>query len=278
MMFYRPFTISPPPYDGSDKVETLSGALAYYEEHGVKTVSVQPKYMGSYCCYYHLDGNTYWTTRSASVLHRPLVGFPTIPNNTIVEGELLPWRYFAEKLIQREFASPLYAMRDEIELRQTYHYPFPVSSNDVDITIKELHKYTGGDKVVFKPFGVLVDRGRVVDNRAETFSQYSKDQYWTVNTSDRPNIEFDLEGCVVKPLVNNMVELCRQNIAPALKVRNYDYLRLIYGPSYNAREIGRNRKVDGKIYESCRQYIQGYNRLMGIDKPEVWLEDVDKTL
>ncbi|TXI91055.1 MAG: hypothetical protein E6Q36_00245 [Chryseobacterium sp.] len=276
-MIYRPFTISPPPYDGSEQVETLAGAIAYYEEHGIQTVSVQPKYMGSYCCYYHWEGKKYWTTRSATMIYTHLDCFPDIPNNTVIEGELLPWRYFASGLIERDFVNPLYAIRDEIMLRQAHNYPLPVSSIDVDITIRELHKYTGDGEVTFKPFGVLVDRGRVIDNRAETFGQYNQDPYWVVNTSDRPNLHFELEGCVVKPIAD-MLELCRQNVAPALKVRNYDYLRLIYGPSYNAREIGRNRKVGGKIYESCRQYIQGYNRLMGISKPEVWLEDADTTL
>lgn len=64
------------------------------------------------------------------------------------------------------------------------------------------------------------------------------------------------EGIVVKPTDNKL-----ENIAPALKVRNEDYLTLVYGPNYRHHSLYtkhvQRKRTDSKVKASIKQWQLG---------------------
>lgn len=112
-------TISPAPkrYE-TNEIESLRSAMEYYSEF-TDTVTIQTKYMGSYCSiYFHKDHTkTYFVTRNgykikqidnallqekSKHIHDSL-GFRSDEEIIIVESELLPWRALGDGLIKFDY-------------------------------------------------------------------------------------------------------------------------------------------------------------------------------
>lgn len=101
------------------ELESLERGLDYFKSHGVNTVVLQPKYMGSRCnIYLHRDlESSYAVSRNGyrikgldltQVYRELLAKFSTFMEEEgltmmILDGELLPWRAMGAGLIDRQF-------------------------------------------------------------------------------------------------------------------------------------------------------------------------------
>ncbi|MBX7227317.1 MAG: hypothetical protein K1X55_14880 [Chitinophagales bacterium] len=130
-------TISPAPKNKQkNEIESLEEAIRYFFDRGVQKVTLQPKYMGSYCdIYLNRDiEKTYFVSRNGhdisyidvedarlkcKPLHEKFTDF--WENNgdwVIVQSELMPWSALGKGLIEREFAGYLYSHEHHLHFLQ----------------------------------------------------------------------------------------------------------------------------------------------------------------
>jgi len=120
VMHFSP-TISPAPKNEErNEIESISSALDFYAEAGVKKVIIQPKYMGSYCdIYLHKDieKTRFYSRRGYSISDRQISKAALIEavkplherfswegvELRLIQAELLPWAALGKGLIIREF-------------------------------------------------------------------------------------------------------------------------------------------------------------------------------
>lgn len=146
------------------------------------------------------------------------------------------------------------------------------------------------DEIHYKPFNILKfaylenqsgDQSNEFSNSTEiiynsnikAYEILSDDKTITLDLSDKLNdniqklkifIEekikpFDYEGIIIKPDVIN------PNFAPCLKVRNSEYLRIIYGPDYlhpdKFERLIEKKNIRDKLESSIKEYLIGIKML-----------------
>ena len=89
------------------------------------------------------------------------------------------------------------------------------------------------------------------------------DEYWSMITKD-----MEMEGIVIKPEFAYMPD-----VAPYLKCRNKEYLRITYGPDYQSLEkkrvkLLRGKSIKRKIETSIKEWELG-RKLLDIKKDEI---------
>ncbi|MFF2531376.1 metallophosphoesterase [Brevibacillus sp. NPDC058079] len=124
------------------------------------------------------------------------------------------------------------------------YYPLSAHEEAYKLYHEQVELYGSEAELSFKPFALLksiTEDGSEVFPSVETskvFAMISDDEYLVVDFSD-PNYfekanafyqtlttDRKMEGVVVKP------EIEKEGVAPAIKVRNTEYLRIIYGYDY----------------------------------------------
>jgi predicted kinase len=141
----------------------------------------------------------------------------------------------------------------------------------IDAYRKQLSLYAREGTPIYKPFQVLKlvhegkeqvmpydnELGYTLVNEEEQLSLLSNELDVALSTYERwiKEAEGALEGVVIKPL---RVDMGTLSYAPYLKVRNKEYLRLVYGPSYDRAKSYKNlidsKKVGGKIKCSIEEW------------------------
>lgn len=283
-------TMPPAPSSG-DGLETLKACFDYYAKRGVTEVVLQPKYMGSRVqLYLNRDrAKSFAVSRSGWVM-RPIPGLEelvdawysqvfsdlAVATEVVLDGELLPWRALGAGLIDKEF-TPYGALIEE-ELGALWDDPWFKQSKlgqEFDVLTKEGHKlayedslalYSGDTPLEYKPFDVLlVDGVRPELDAYEAFELYNKDTQFVVQLNDAGSraaaqefydtltVSLGYEGVVAKPLDCEGDEC---NATPYMKVRNSEYLRLIYGYDYMDRlnHLIRQKNISGKAATAIREY------------------------
>jgi hypothetical protein len=134
----------------------------------------------------------------------------------------------------------------------------------------------------FKPFAILKlifeDGREVLPNYVTSFKDVSAEAYMEINLND-PTIEYaaahsffnncvrhELEGIVIKPVLDGMALIHSRQLAPYLKVRNSEYLRLVYGYDYlenhkKYEKLSRKKDNRGKIKLSISEFNIGLKML-----------------
>ncbi|WP_088840632.1 metallophosphoesterase [Listeria sp. ILCC797] len=142
---------------------------------------------------------------------------------------------------------------------------------------EQLKLYGSPEEMTFKPFSILKmvqndgTEKRWAGTTSEMYAVLSDDSFVTINlqNEDASQIAADyfktytfdqkMEGIVIKP------EKQVENVAPAMKVRNEDYLHLIYGYDYHFEgkyaKLIRNKKVKQKLRTSISEYKYGEEML-----------------
>ena len=252
-------------------IESLEEAIRVFNG---ELVSVQPKYMGSRAqVYLHNDyALDFCVSRNGFVIKdrpglreamlevREQVARKGIEWNEllIVDTELLPWHVLGEGLIEKEFYQYLAAVKWEMT-------NLGENLEDIAAFEKQLELYGKPGTPKFKPFGILSVDGVDWSEKA-TFNLVSDDEELIVN-SYTPEVQkfFDnyvahgLEGVVVKPLV------WKEGLPPFLKVRNKEYLRLVYGFDYlNPQKYSKlcaTKRVGRKLSLSTKEFLLGRKML-----------------
>ena len=151
------------------------------------------------------------------------------------------------------------------------HYSWPVNGVD-DLKIAPFHVLANEEGVhadkshawhlaELDPLAdsepILTRTERIVVNTTNAEEREKATQWWTERTAT------GAEGMVVKPLEFTVREKGRL-IAPALKCRGREYLRIIYGPEYTAPEQLerlRRRSNGGKLRLSLQEFALGIEAL-----------------
>jgi predicted kinase len=124
---------------------------------------------------------------------------------------------------------------------------------------EQVELFGSAGNLTFKPFAILKivlrDGTEILPDFAQSYWEISQDPSITYNCQENygnnlslkeallrlkvaagaanpSNATSDLEGVVVKPILEDVSEVAQKNIAPALKVRTPEFLRLVYGFDY----------------------------------------------
>lgn len=278
----------PPAPSTEESLETLDAALEYFRRKGVQQVVLQPKYMGSRCqMYLFRDKETPsfcvsrngWVIRNVDGLDELIAKehekvFSKVDLQSIVrDGELLPWKALGAGLINGHFVpygalvgDELTTLFDDFSFRSMKigeNYNPGARLLDLSLYDEALALYAGDAPLEFKPFDILsVDGQAYLGNPWAAFATFNDDDQMTVDLSNQVQIENarqfyshltvekGMEGVVVKPL--NRPE----GVVPYMKVRNPEYLRLIYGYDYEDREeqLIRQKNISGKAAIAVREH------------------------
>lgn len=131
----------------------------------------------------------------------------------------------------------------------------------------------------FKPFSILKlvmkDGSEILPDYVQSFKDISEEEIVEINLAtdydkacafNAKCVKQELEGVVIKPILSDIRQISTKQIAPYLKVRNSEYLRLIYGYDYldNSKKYERlSRKKDNrnKIKVSINEFNIGLRML-----------------
>lgn len=285
-------TMAPAPSTDTE-IESLEAGLGYFRARGVKRLVVEPKYMGSRCQMYLFRGQREkcflvsrggfkirMTEKLDAMLDAELAKWEKEPvegwaENLILDGELLPWTTLGASLVDEQFKAyeelvryELDTLADDPEFAKLDFKQKPdLEARQADLaTFSETLAIYGEDAdPYYKPFGLLKIDNKVLSSKfqvADSFDTVNEDEFRVIEL-DSPSqceraAEFfkqvtvadKMEGVVLKPLDGP------EDVAPYMKVRNENYLTLVYGYDYKNRyeALCRQKKVHGKIRVSVKEH------------------------
>lgn len=218
----------------------------------------------------------------------------------IIDGELLPWHVLGEDLINREFGDYQNGIAFELNtLASDKAFAELEFKNKLDVETKlknlktfsdNLNHYGAPGPVEFRGFDVLTYRDKLgITDHASAFETVNDDRFLILYRLDEHfdsayetakkffdelTIERKMEGVVIKPMVEEPGKL------PYMKVRNEEYLTLIYGYDYQDRyeRLSAQKNVTGKARLAIKERDLGLRMLteeIGSDK---WMESVVKLI
>lgn len=289
-------------------LEPIKTAIEYFRSKGVDKVIMQPKYMGSRLqLYLHRDKSLdFAVTRSGTksgnkkeidiVLeywHSVLDEKDFWKDTLVLDGELLPWAAIGKDLIAKEFTQ--YGKSIESELSMLVEDPVFNNFSKIigldaiehkkalDIFMAQTVLYGSEQPTHYKPFTILSVDGKnwCGENQLSVFTQLlPEDPYMVIDVVNddvikaesffnsltvAPSGQFAFEGVVIKPLVY------KEGVAPYMKVRNENYLHLIYGYDYqfDYAKMVANKRIGRKLDMSVKEYEIGMRMLNATTKVEL---------
>ena len=214
----------------------------------------------------------------------------------IVDAELLPWTLFGQKWIDSAFNTYHHTLNvlateflddpalKSLDIKQ--HLDVDIVLTGADIMNHQIQLYTNPNiQPHFQPFSVLYRDGVVLMKEPQSV------RYNSVNT-DMPgllvdltdasafdqifefyqqHVDADFEGIVIKP------EVWNDGVLPAMKVRNPNYLTIVYGADYECRlqSLIKNKWIDPKARISMKE--AGINfQLLSLLQPDGSISDSGK--
>lgn len=291
-------TMCPAP-STSENIESLQDGLNVFKTAGVTEVVIQPKYMGSRAqAYIYKDSSkNFAISRNGFKINIPgieeailklqadveAIGKVSWNEELILDCELLPWYALGKGLIEGEFIPYLKAIDhhfNQLKSDDVFNGFDIAKSINVDQKIariplfeNQINLYGKQSEIYFKAFSILSIDG-IPSNEASSFGLVNTDEYIesvSVDDFDRINefyqkltTEKGFEGIVIKPLVYNPNQKC----PPYMKVRNPEYLRLVYGFDYDLRlqALCAQKSIGGKMRLSIDEYALGMAMLAESDK------------
>lgn len=287
-------TMCPAPAKGND-IESLEAGLEIFKKSGIETVILQPKYMGSRAQAYLSNEDPslqFATSRNGLRIRVPgiedaldalrerlnqKITFKTL----VVDCELLPWHALGKGLIEGSFETyhiaaneTFNALKDDPIAMQFEVFKKQNIEDRVLLIEKfkeQLALYGAPGEMIFAPFAFLEWDGEAVDQRGKDFITLSDDKYFIVDLTvdengwadqmvkihtfyDELTTNLGYEGVVIKPY-----EETPEGCVPYMKVRNKEYLRLIYGFDYTIKNeaLCAQKNIKGKMRMSIDEYALG---------------------
>lgn len=170
------------------------------------------------------------------------------------------------------------------------HTPIEIDQDYHAVYAKQMELYGAPGDLDFKPFALLktvktdgTETTYQDMKTSENFNMVSDDTMIIVDLNDELSIAIGeafyagltvdgLEGVVVKP------EIINPKVAPYLKVRNMDYLSLIYGYDYikphKYKKMVERKRVDKKTRVSIQEYNIG-QKLLSIPYNAISIDNVE---
>lgn len=254
----------------------------------IDRVIVQLKYMGSrlQAYYYRTDtvpespyvyptntGYMYFVTRGGYLVAKNYKDLTPIcatveglaekysADSLIVDGELLPWSFFAQGLIDDTFLNYYETVRTNLIFKQkVLDESCEQQLQLLEVYKKELDTYSKNVPVTYHPFDILSINEEaftgfpICDNQVVvTSEEFENGTYVDKLKSLNPH-NVPIEGYVIKPYYKEL----EVTYAPYLKARTEKYLTLVYGYDYNTPYklpgfLG-NKTIKSKVALSIDQY------------------------
>lgn len=174
-------------------------------------------------------------------------------------------------------------------VHKLYKDGFLISSKEQIAELKKANKnfkkqveiFGRKGNIEFKPFAILKlimkDGSEILPNFASSFTEISTETY-VIEDLNQDNygiktkefIEYTqknaLEGIVIKPLLEDTSLIEVKQIAPYLKVRNKEYLRLVYGYDYLENKtkylkLSQTKNTSRKVRTSINEFLIGQSML-----------------
>lgn len=291
------------------QLEPIDSAIQYFKVKGVDKVIIEPKFMGSRLQLYLFRDKTkdFAVTRSGTragnqemlekVLadwHEKLDKEDFWQDSIVLDGEILPWSAIGKELIEKEFIQYGKSIEKEWELLSSdinfNHFAkqigieIPSEKKGIETFMKQLDIYGTDYPVEYKAFSILmVDNNIWVEKNQEDIFKLllPLEAYKIIDLNDENALlmaqeffisltqqanehSFPHEGVVVKPLVY------MEGVAPYMKVRNENYLHLVYGYDYlkKYQEKVSNKKINKKLDLSVKEYELGLKMLKSTNRFE----------
>lgn len=291
------------------QLEPIDSAIQYFKVKGVDKVIIEPKFMGSRLQLYLFRDKTkdFAVTRSGTRAgnqemlekvfedwHEKLDKENFWQESIVLDGEILPWSAIGKELIEKEFVQYGKSIEKEWELLSSdsnfNHFAkqigieIPSEKKGIETFMKQLDIYGTDYPVEYKPFSILmVDNNIWVEKNQEDIFKLllplepykvidltnenallMAQEFFNYLTEQANEQSFPHEGVVVKPLVY------MEGVAPYMKVRNENYLHLVYGYDYlkKYQEKVSNKKINKKLDLSIKEYELGIKMLKSINRFE----------
>jgi predicted kinase len=285
-------TMAPAP-STSTEIESLKAGLDYFRNKGTTKVILEPKYMGSRCQMYLFRGQRekcFLVSRNGfkirmnekldAMLDAELAKYEALSldfwnESMILDGELLPWTTLGASLVEEQFKAYEELVRYELEtlagdaefVKLNFKQKPDLLARLADLATfkKTLAIYGAEADPFYKPFAILKIDSEAMGNKfevADSFDTLNEDECRVLRLdnefTDQTAQEFfealtvdrKMEGVVIKPLDGP------EDVAPYMKVRNENYLTLVYGYDYKNRyeALCRQKKVGGKLRVSIKEH------------------------
>lgn len=286
-------TMAPAPSTNTE-IESLEAGLEYFKSRGTKRVMLQPKYMGSRCQAYlyrgkpeecflvSRNGFKIRMTEDLTVMIQELLAkyegesIDFWQEELILDGELLPWTTLGKSLVDEQFRAyeglvhyELDALANDEEFAKLgFKAKIDVEARQVDLKIfgETLDIYAQESRPEYSAFSILKVDGKVFGDKfqiADSFDLVNQDDIVIIDLENDKEVlenaktffncktvDEKMEGLVIKPLDGTA------DVAPYMKVRNENYLTLVYGYDYKNRyeALCRQKRVGGKLKVSIKEH------------------------
>ena len=217
----------------------------------------------------------------------------------VLDGELLPWSAIGKELIDKDFLQYGKSIQNELstlnndpvfsQFAEQIGLDAKAHKKEIDIFMEQLELYGNEHPVYYNPFSILSVDGKnyTKENQLNIFTHLlPKEPYMVLNLNDVNAVEqaesffeslttlsmtgdskFAHEGVVIKPLVY------KEGVAPYMKVRNEQYLHLIYGYDYkfdyqkmvDKKRIGKKLKLSIDEFEIGMKMLESKSQFELLD-------------
>lgn len=294
-----------------DNMDIESLKLALKEFKNCESIVVQPKLMGSRAQFYMFKNNIdkcFFVSRNGYIVKKKELEEQkklkslieqtynkynnkiTYRDLVILDGELLPWSYLGSNLIEGTYKNIEVCLDEAVDFFNDANYiklGGKVNTREGLNTFKEQLAYFGkSEDPYYEAFSILYKDGKEVytnSSQYETAEELGftgtllvrskdisndKDVYNTIKDYfDKCTSQLRHEGVVIKP------EFYSDEYPPYLKVRNKNYLTLVYGPYYNnpdnLKRLVKNKKTNKKLQLSKKEFSLGIEMLRATNDSEI---------
>lgn len=185
--------------------------------------------------------------------------------------------HMSKAVLSEKYGSHIYQSYKHVHDAIKTHVPLCEHEDAYETYQKQLELYAEDGELEYKPFGLLkvIDKSgeeRIpTENTSAIFSFLSDDEYVIVDLTQPDYVEQaehyfsklttekHMEGVVMKP------EITINNAVPYMKVRNADYLSLVYGYDYQFphkyEKLIKQKNVRQKLKTSLGEYRLGQQML-----------------
>lgn len=293
-------TVSPSPskfVDGTPYLESVYTAIEYFKNMRHSKVIAQTKHMGSRCqVYLYKDLDKCYATSRNGFRIRDAIALPIIKDLhdkyltsfndlLIIDGELLPWSALGRGLINDSFYTYYTAINNEVQAIAKSSISSVVDNLEVSQSLEDIQafkaqvdNYAVDCEPYFVPFGIIYCDGEqlLTTSLTETLTRFSipfvafdldceEDIKNLLQFYDDQVADGKTEGIALKP------DVWSKDVVPMLKIRNSEYLRLVYGYNYtkNLERHTREKDVRRKMAVSIREQELNLHLLAAFTKGDV---------
>lgn len=274
-------TVSPSPstIKGDISLESVDSAIKLFKDRGITEVIAQKKHMGSRCQVYLFKNreDCYATSRNGYKIGRPEIEAiidreyekyqGKYEHLLITDNELMPWSFLGKGLISDSFMPYYHAVNTDIQMLQKSGLKeFVGYSDETFVNIEKFNKqveiYGAEVEGYVETFGIIYKDGKhlLTANQEEVLTEFGigfeKFDLNSETDCERLNKFYTdmiadgvTEGICIKPMKWNKDDI------PCIKVRNSEYLRIVYGFDYTStlRQHAEGKNIRGKLNLSIKE-------------------------